>query len=385
LPQCEKELAAYIKAQPRDDLVRFQLGTVQFLRAVEKLSGSFYRYGLLSDLRAPFLRLPVPRNANPETVTYEKARAILSEFVEDLAVAEATLSQVRRDDVKLTVPFGMIRLDLNGDGQATEKETLWRVYARLSPLVTDQANAEQQNPDEIEKQAKQFVIAFDAGDVHWLRGYCHLLMAVGEFWLAHDGRELFARTAHLFFPKAEVPYEFLKHNAGRAAGEEGELPTWQIIDAVAAIHLIRLEPSEPERLKRAREHLKAMIDQSRQSWKRITAETDNDHEWIPNPQQETVIGVKVTEEMIEDWQQILDELDQILDGKKLLPFWRDRELGINLRRVFEEPRTFDLVLWVQGTAALPYLEKGTISQPETWQELQQSFGAQFVGFAIWFN
>jgi hypothetical protein len=257
------------------------------------------------------------------------------------------------------------------------------MYSHLNRVLD---GGQEQNDGALEAQAKKFVIALDAGDVHWLRGYCHLLMAVGEFWLAHDGRDLFNRTAHLLFPKAEIPYEFLKHRPREAAAGELDFPAWQmIIDAISAVHLIRLEPTEPERLKRARGHLLAMIGESRKSWKLITAETDNDHEWIPNPKQDTVIGVKVSAEMIDDWQRVLDEAEQILDGKKLIPFWRDEQWGVNIRRVFEEPTTLDLVLWVQGTAAQPYLEKGTMSKPETWQELQERFRGQFVGFAIWFN
>ena len=46
---------------------------------------------------------------------------------------------------------------------------------------------------------------------------------------------------------------------------------------------------------------------------------------------------------------------------------------------------FDLVLWVQGTAAAPYLEKGPKTKPETWRRLQTIFQGQFIGFAFWFN
>ncbi len=71
------------------------------------------------------------------------------------------------------------------------------------------------------------------------------------------------------------------------------------------------------------------------------------------------------------WQEFLGEAERILAGKKLLPFWRgDAKRGINLRRVFTEPRTLDLVLWIQGTAALPYLEAGEISTPEVWAPLR---------------
>jgi hypothetical protein len=53
--------------------------------------------------------------------------------------------------------------------------------------------------------------------------------------------------------------------------------------------------------------------------------------------------------------------------------------------VFTNPRPFDLVLWVQGTAALPYLEAGEQTSPETWERFQRIFRGEFVGVAIWVN
>ena len=80
------------------------------------------------------------------------------------------------------------------------------------------------------------------------------------------------------------------------------------------------------------------------------------------------------------------ETEAILAGKKLIPHWRVKDgRGVNLRKVFTEPTDFDLVMWVQGTAAKPYLERGPITQPEVWQRLQNVFRGQFIGFAIWFN
>jgi len=372
-----QDLSTHLKTNVGDDQARYQLGLLQFLRSVERLGGSLYRYGTLGELQLPILRLPVPRNPEPETIDYAKARAVLQQFMDGLAETEATLAKVKSENVKVKVPFGLVRLDLDGNGKATEGEELWRLYARLTrfPGVDGQNNKRQ-----LEEWARDFVITLDAGDVHWLRGYCHLLMAAGEFWLAHDSEELFNRTAHLIYPKAETPYEFLRH---RPTGRD-EMMT-QILDGIAMIHLIRLEVSEPERLKKSHQHLVAVIAQSRQSWKLILAETDNDHEWIPNPKQGTVVGVTVSDEMVAAWLEFLEETEQLLAGKKLLPFWRDPQKGINLRRVFEEPRTFDLVLWVQGTAAAPYLEQGPQTKPETWQEFQQRFQGQFIGFAIWFN
>src|SRR5262245_13535826 len=122
-------------------------------------------------------------------------------------------------------------------------------------------------------------------------------------------------------------------------------------------------------------------------WKLAMAETDDDHEWIPNPKQHSVIPeVRVTLEMVDQWQAFLDEADAILAGKKLIPFWRGAgDLGVNVRRVFLEPKRFDLVLWVQGSAAAPYLEKGPVTKRETWERLMRVFEGNFIGFAFWFN
>ena len=54
-------------------------------------------------------------------------------------------------------------------------------------------------------------------------------------------------------------------------------------------------------------------------------------------------------------------------------------------RVFTEPTTLDLVLWIQGTGAAPYLEKGTITSSEFWATTNRVFRGEFLGFALWFN
>ena len=181
----------------------------------------------------------------------------------------------------------------------------------------------------------------------------------------------------------ESPYAFLNEEPRRANG----LPVNEILDAIAAIHLMNFPVSEPKRMTAALVHLNSVITLSRESWKGYLAETDDDHEWIPNPKQTGVIpNVKVTDEMVQGWMGFLNEAESILAGKKLVPFWRGKPgKGVNIRRVFTEPRPFDLVLWVQGTAAVPYLEEGPVTTGETWQRLQRLFGGEFIGFAFWFN
>jgi hypothetical protein len=230
-------------------------------------------------------------------------------------------------------------------------------------------------------------VVFDRGDVAWLRGYCHLLMALSEVALAYDGQELFDCTAHLFFANVETPHKFLTDpEEGKQVGFFNVPGDVNLVDLIAVVHLIRLPVKEPDRLKAALGHLEQMLALSKESWKYILAETDDDHEWIPNPQQTGALGVRVTKEMVTSWLAFLDEAEEVLAGKRLVPFWRGREeRGVNLHRVFTEPRPIDLVLWVQGTAATPYLEKGPLTRPEVWARLQRVFGGEFIGFALWFN
>ncbi len=379
LAEAESSLAKILAEHPDDAEARFGLGATRFLHAVERMSQSFYRYGLrgnaITDNLIPFARLPIPPNAHPQPIRYADLRTVMQAMVDDLARAESTLAPMGDRDVKLPLHFGRIRLDLDADGDAEGDERLWKLYLKLNGQLENRVTPE---------QCEAFVIGFDRGDVAWLRGYCHLLMAMGEAYLAHDGEELFNHTAHLFFRKPVTPFPFL------AIDNPDVITSWndgQILDAIAMIHVIRLPVKEPGRMQAALKHLEAMVALSRESWKFILAEKDDDHEWLPNPHQGSVLpGGAVNGNMVEGWMTFLEEADALLQGKKLLPFWRKHEeRGVNLRRVFTEPRTFDLVLWVQGTAAAPYLENGTQTKPETWRRLQQVFGGQFIGFAFWFN
>jgi hypothetical protein len=58
---------------------------------------------------------------------------------------------------------------------------------------------------------------------------------------------------------------------------------------------------------------------------------------------------------------------------------------VNLMRVLEEPRQFDLVLWIQGPGAEPYLEEGTLTEPQLWMRLNAAFDQGVFRYAFWFN
>jgi uncharacterized protein (TIGR03000 family) len=375
LAEGEAALRDRLKGFPKDDEARFGLGALLFFRAVEHLGQSLYRYGLRSDrgqrLNIPFLRLPVPTNPKPEVVSYAALRTILQDLIADLEKSEATLADVQDEQVKLRLRLGLIRLDLDGDGQPDDRFStiMARYLAGAGAFAVDE----------------ELQIAFDRGDVAWWRGYCHLLMALAEVVLAHDGRELFDCTGHIFFARPETPHKFLS-TLHETRYDWFDLGGVDVVDVAAFVHLVRLPVKEPERMKAALAHLEKMVALSKESWKFILAETDDDHEWIPNPRQKGSLGVRVDQRMVDSWLEFVDEVEALVAGKRLVPFWRGKEeRGLNLRRVFTEPRTLDLVLWVQGTAATPYLEKGPLTRPEVWARLQRVFGGEFLGFALWFN
>ena len=376
-----KALEGRLKETPKDDQARFGLGVLQFLQTFEHLGGGLYKYGLRTE--KAFLRPPpqvkefLPQNPNPELLSYTAARQLVQTFVEDLAKAEATLAEVNDPAVKLPLHVGLIKIDPFGQGKPINAAFL---FERVEGLPVKS------------QQVKAFVIGFDRGDVSWLRGYCHFLAASGELLLAVDGQRAFDCGAHLLFEKVETPYTFLLEE--RRAFDEAPLTNVRMFsDVLSFFHqLTRLPLKEPARTKAALAHLEAGVGQAKELWKFILAETDDDNEWIPNPKQTGVIGVKVTQEMVDAWLETLDEAEQVLQGKKLIPFWRGKagERGVNLRRVFTEPQTFDLIEWVQGTAAVPYLEKGPLTklaEPSVGARLNKAFGGpfNFIGFGFWFN
>ncbi|MCY2975623.1 MAG: hypothetical protein NTW52_13270 [Planctomycetota bacterium] len=363
------ELQSHLKVQPKDDVARFGLGVTQFVRAVQQLGqklavfGPRPRFALADSIDVA--DVPVPA----ELLTYAKLRTINQEWLDDLAKVEATLSKVQSEEVKLPLHVGRVALNL---GTAETRSLTLIPILRNFRLTPDNREGD-------------FTIVFDRADVDWLRGYCHLLAAVSELALAYDAEGLFDVASHRLFQHAQTRHTFLLESP-RSPNRGWFGSVEEISDLIAIIHMIRFPVIEPSRTSVALKHIEDAVGLSRQMWKRILAETDDDREWIPSPKQSGAINVKVTQEMVDNWTKALDEAESVLQGKKLIPFWRGKpNRGVNVRKIFLEPLPFDLVLWGQGTAATPYLEEGILTAPETWQQINRAFGGQFFGFGLWFN
>jgi hypothetical protein len=388
-----RALSDRLAANPADSETRFGLGLVRFGLALETFGQHHYRYGLqpMGERMFPFLRMPVPPNPNAEPLTYEAQRAALQTFLDDLAAVESTLAGMDASEARLVLDMEKIRLDLTGGGpkSATPLLALLRSVSFLQAPTEaapepDAPAAPGAAPPSAAPAPLVFEVAFDRADMLWLRGYCRLLSAGLEFLLAHDWRETFTRAAGLFYPKLRQTEQADDTSLDDLVGIGGSAAL--IADTVAMIHEVRWRPVEPARLQRVRDHLKEVTRLSRASWGAILAETDDDREWIPAPRQTHGVftSMTITEERVAGWMSALGDFDAVLDGSKLLPHWR-LEKGINLRRVLEEPRTFDLVLWITGHAAAPYTEDGPIISRESWQLWQQVFNGDFLLFAVYFN
>jgi hypothetical protein len=305
----------------------------------------------------------------------------LQSFLDELSQAEQTLSQMQGKDVKIRLDLEKVRLDFRSKPDAApgpepqEAPTLMNIVRSMNPALSRPAA-----PGTEPQPEPSFEVAFDRADALWLQGYCHLLSAGLEFVLAYDWREAFAKAGGLFYPRLRLSGEFTPSTRGLFGDEHA------IADAIALVHEIRWQPVEPQRLLRTRDHLKQVIALSRLSWQAIAAETDDDHEWITGPAQKNAAmpTMQMTQARVDTWLKALDEFDAVLDGRKLIPHWRFVQ-GVNLRRYFEEPRTFDLVLWVTGHAARPYLEDGPMITSETWQTWESVFGGNFFMFAVYLN
>jgi hypothetical protein len=306
----ETALLLALDANPRDDEVRFGLGAVQFLRAVDKLGQALYEYGAVSEKATqPFLRLPVPRNEKPSAISYKALGRVLDAFAVDIGRAEATLAGIKNDKVKLRLRLAKITFDFAGTGQ--NRTTLLELLIKLNG---GRLKLQETNPD--------FRVHFDRGDVAWLRAYCHLLSAMVEGYRAVDEEAGFEERVKEIFPKVEAP------------GKKAD-PNW-----VSGLRVV-----DAPRLRRMRLHLVAVCELNRETWDYIRKETDDDFEWLPHPKQTDQLGLPLTDERIDAWLAMMKEWEGLLKGELLVPSellqfgiaGHPKGQGLNLKKLLDDP------------------------------------------------
>ena len=342
----------------------FVLGAIQFLRASEAIMQVRYQNSTTPLAMIPGMRNDLPYNpdARFDPAFIEHA---MTEALTHLARAEASLAQAAGETFEVDVLLPAIWFDINKNGTRDEWETL--------VAVMEQLNA---TPEE----AFDGIIQFDSADAHWLKAYVHVMSGMAELTLATD-------------PTPAIRTVFEERRAMNALGDvRGMFLDNDTIDTLAAVLLTLRGVPDQTRTQAAHAHFRNMIAENRAFWTAVMAETDNTREWLPNPTQTSAFGVEVTEDMATGWQDVLVEIEQLLEGETLVPYWRynngfnaETGVGVNVAKFLQDPGDMDIILWIHGAGAVPYLERGDLAKMEAWDRFSRMTAGDGLMFAAWFN
>ena len=355
--------AAELKNYRRDPEAAFARGAVETLRSFEGILQARYQN---YTGRLPFVpgmsRAIAPNpNARFDPAFIELA---MEQALERLDSAERALEVATRSDLAVVIDIDDLWLDIDGDGVQSANEGL--------PIVLQGLGRR--------NSAFDGRIRFDRADADWLKAWVHATSALAELVLSVDPTPGIERVV-----EGRRALERMGVVRPSFAGPE------QTLEIVASTLLALRGTPDARRTRAAHQHFVRAIAHNRAFWQKVELEEDNDREWLPNARQSSAFGVPVSAEMAENWQGVLDEFEAIIEGELLLPYWRVQRqrdapaIGVNLKRVLTEPGDMDLVLWIQGAAAAPYLEEGRVTTAGAWRRFAQLAGGEAFLFALWLN
>lgn len=356
---------------------RFVLGSAYFLRGVESAFQARYQTDLGdTSIPLPGLSAQLPSNPDPAPFTPDLFEELFIALMADMDKALGQLETIAdTDEVAVKIDLGDLWFDVNANGRRDPGEDLlpifvstfaspWEVDAILSGL------AEAGGPP---------TVRFDTADAAWLAAYAHVLSGTGELVIAFDTvpviADVMASRARMIALSGETS-QFLVFSS-----EDSE-----IADVLAVVLGIIEQQPDPEGIRRARSHFKAMLDQNRVFWARLGAEADNDQEWIPAAGQTSALPLAFPEGVEAGWVAVLDEVEMILDGELLIPHWRTGgNAGINLASWVENPGPLGLIDVLQGRALAPHMERGRVADFRAMAEFDRMTGGNFALFALMLN
>ncbi len=158
------------------------------------------------------------------------------------------------------------------------------------------------------------------------------------------------------------------------------------IDALYVIYAALRQQPDAARIRAAHADWTAMIAHNRTFWDLLGQETDDDREWIPNPQQASALGLTIPAELAQGWQAILADAAAVLDGRLLVPHpLLPAGHGIDVSAYVADPAPLDLGGWVHGIAAYPFAARGPRITAQNWRAFQRLTGGNAGGFALLLN
>ncbi len=370
LAQATAQFSALPDKSPSD---HFALGALHFLRGIEKTLQVRWEYNAaLDDLDIPVMRLPVPPNPEAKPFKADLIAGLFTELLADMDASRAALAQVPDGaNVALNVNLADLWFDINMNNKRDLGEGIVEVGTITLMGGADLGDAEGLPPMDIR---------FDTPDVAWLTAYTHLLSAAGELVVAFDPTEAISSVMN-----AVQKMEDLRGGPLVRSGFVSPNET-QWIDQFAMAYGSLNQQPDATRTRAAHAHLLSMIAENKTFWTGIEAETDNVNEWIPNPSQTAALGFELHPATGMAWQVVLDDVEAMLNGELLIPYWRMGGAGgVNLQKLFTDPPVFDIVTWIQGHGLLPYLERGPIITADSINQFEDMTGSDMMLFSLLFN
>jgi hypothetical protein len=370
------EVEARLVALPtRTDADTFALGGVQFLRAIEISFQDRWRAGLTDRGGIlPLLRMPIP--PTPAHVAFDPA-SVVGIFVhtgDKLAEAKATLTTLPdTSDFGVEISLSDLWFDVNANGKRDMGEGIADILGAAVMGAPDESTGPQPLP----------TVRFDVADAAWLAAYSDLLQGVCDMVRAFDPTEPLARIIAAREKMLTLGPVYPDMIFGRMSSDDRDLDS---IDLIAVTIASLKQQPDKARMASARDHLLATVTENRLFWSRVTKETDDNHEWLPNDHQHSALGVELPPGTRESWLAVLADFEAVLNGKKLLPFWRvGAPAGLNLAKYYADPTPVDVAGWIQGWAALPYLERGNVIDTTSLDAFDSLMQGQSMLFSLYLN
>ena len=355
------------------DAERFALGGVRFLGAVEAALQLRYSAGLTDRTgMLPFLRLPLEDNPAPQAFQPAMISDLFRDVDARLALARAPLAGIAEaSDFQLEINFADLWFDINANKARDSGEDAMAV---LGPMLLGW------QWDSRDPATPAPVVKFDAADAAWLSAYTHLLQGVSAIVLAYDPTEPIDRILQTHAKMqglGGVSPSFIT-GAGGAGLDE--------LDVIAIVIASLQQQPAPAQMAAAQQHFLDMIANNRRFWAAVALETDDAAEWLPNDKQHSALGLTLPPETGKLWLSVLHDAEALLKGDKLAPYWRQEGgAGVNIAKVFSDPRPADLAGWIQGWAAAPYLESGPLVSAQNWSAFEQMVGGEAMLLSFYLN